>query len=193
MRAARASPGPHYIAAAADAQTRRAGAMDRAHSAIANGLANSRTRPMSRTRSAGCAQGAMLWGGVSLVAFLSPVTRKRLARPQGEGKLCSTSQTSNAESIPIESTTARPPTIEHQRQAAPQRRLGQANPNRPTLNDCAPTLRAWPSSPAWPTPWPPRRAPRDTSCATAYCSGARRPAPRRRCRRGSPRTTRDGG
>ena len=37
-------------------------AMDRAHSAIAHGRAISGTRPLTRTRSAGCASGAMLWG-----------------------------------------------------------------------------------------------------------------------------------
>jgi len=61
-RAASALPGPHCIAAAAVGKARRVRAMDRAHSAIAHGRAISGTRPLMRTRRAGCASGAMLWG-----------------------------------------------------------------------------------------------------------------------------------
>jgi len=53
MRAAPASPGPHYIAAAAVDKARRVGAMDRADSAIAHGCVISGTRPMARTLRAG--------------------------------------------------------------------------------------------------------------------------------------------
>ena len=70
MRAAVASPGPHYIAAAADEKARRVGAMDRADSAIAQGCAISGTRPLTRTLRAG-ARRAQCSGAASFGYFSS--------------------------------------------------------------------------------------------------------------------------
>ena len=52
----------------------------------AYGRAVSEARPLTRTRSAGCAPGAMFWGVFSLVTFSCTSKRKLPARPQDEWK-----------------------------------------------------------------------------------------------------------
>jgi len=87
-RAALASPGPHCIAAAAVGKALQGAARGIAPIPLSGqGRAVNGTRPLTRTRSAGCAQGAMLWGVFLLVTFLCTSKEKLPARLKGEWKL----------------------------------------------------------------------------------------------------------